>query len=245
MLGRKRSGRASSRRRPEADLLRGSFATSLRAERPLREYELLSEVSSSWNSETRLNAFIIKRCKISALLTLQVSLFPLVISLLLLSSSTTRLLSSFLFASLVATSDLTRLSFSLSLSSSSVFYFSSLSPSHHLQAIPNQPPNIIGWVQMEVKKGSWKKRFLEIREGSVWICKNDRVSARPSFLAFLCLLLKSKKREYRSRADSSSSFWVRAFSFRERTRRSSVRCPRTTSTPSQDRTRLLRGESGG
>ncbi|KAL7414467.1 hypothetical protein BDY24DRAFT_24877 [Mrakia frigida] len=81
-------------------------------ERPLREYELLTEVSSSWNNETRLNAFIIKRCKVSSLLT--------------------------------------------------------------LQAIPNQPPNIIGWVQMEIKKGSWKKRFLEIREGSVWICKNDR-----------------------------------------------------------------------
>lgn len=37
---------------------------------------------------------------------------------------------------------------------------------------------------MEVKKGSWKKRFLEIREGSVWICKNDRVSSVISLLSF-------------------------------------------------------------
>lgn len=37
---------------------------------------------------------------------------------------------------------------------------------------------------MEIKKGSWKKRFLEIREGSVWICKNDRVSLVISLLSF-------------------------------------------------------------
>ena len=90
----------------------------VRPERPLREYELLSEVSSSWNNETRLNAFIIKRCKISSLLTLQVSflllfspmpasplpVFPLPLSLWLhVSSSSSRLDSNF---------ELTRLSFS-------------------------------------------------------------------------------------------------------------------------------------
>lgn len=44
-----------------------------------------------------------------------------------------------------------------------------------LQAIPNQCPNVIGWVQVySERKKKWSKRFLEVRNGAVCLAKNER-----------------------------------------------------------------------
>lgn len=50
-----------------------------------------------------------------------------------------------------------------------------LKPPTSLQAIPNQCPNVIGWVQVySERKKKWSKRFLEVRNGAVCLAKNER-----------------------------------------------------------------------
>ncbi|CED82318.1 hypothetical protein [Phaffia rhodozyma] len=100
------------------ELLKGGWAVwesgkDWGIERPIREYEQLLSIASSWNEITKLNAFVIKRCLMSGQL--------------------------------------------------------------NINNIPGQRPNIIGSCKLwQCKKNKWSKRFVEIRDGVVWVCKNDR-----------------------------------------------------------------------
>lgn len=47
--------------------------STLVAERPVREYELLADVSASWNKDKLLNAFVIKQTPLAQLLSRSVS----------------------------------------------------------------------------------------------------------------------------------------------------------------------------
>ncbi|KAH7914300.1 hypothetical protein BJ138DRAFT_1000551 [Hygrophoropsis aurantiaca] len=80
-------------------------------ERPIRSYELLSDVTASWNKDKMLNAFMIK---------------------------TTRL------ASLLSRSNM-----------------------------PTSSPTNRGYVEWESKRGKWSKRWMELREHSLWLSKRD------------------------------------------------------------------------
>ncbi|KAF8516843.1 hypothetical protein BU17DRAFT_21375, partial [Hysterangium stoloniferum] len=91
-------------------------------ERPLRNYELPNEVYASWNSNTRMNAFMIKRTPLAAVLA--------------------------------------------------------------RNAIPASSPTFGGYIQWESKRGKWTKRWMELREHSLWLCKNN--TGKDS--TFLCSL---------------------------------------------------------
>lgn len=43
------------------------------------------------------------------------------------------------------------------------------------QAIPSSSPICGGFVQHEYKRGKWQKRWLELREHSLWLSKRDNV----------------------------------------------------------------------
>lgn len=43
--------------------------------------------------------------------------------------------------------------------------------------IPEYSPVWKGWVEWEVKRGKWNKRWLELREHGIWIAKKDGVSS--------------------------------------------------------------------
>jgi hypothetical protein len=83
-------------------------------ERPLRDYELPAEVYASWNSNTRLNSFMLKKTPLASLLA--------------------------------------------------------------SKAMPSSSPMYSGHVQWESKRGKWNKRWMELREHSLWLSKRDNVS---------------------------------------------------------------------
>jgi len=80
-------------------------------ERPIREYELLSDVEGSWNKEKLVNIFVIKKTPLAPLLS--------------------------------------------------------------RTAIPPSSPKNRGYVQWESKRGRWNKRWMELREHSLWLSKRD------------------------------------------------------------------------
>src|SRR5690242_8922005 len=43
------------------------------------------------------------------------------------------------------------------------------------QAIPSSSPIHAGYVEWESKRGKWSKRWLQLREHSLWISKRDNV----------------------------------------------------------------------
>ena len=45
-----------------------------------------------------------------------------------------------------------------------------------LKAIPSSSPTHSGYVEWEAKRGKWNKRFMQLREHSIWISKRDTVS---------------------------------------------------------------------
>ena len=53
-----------------------------------------------------------------------------------------------------------------------------------LKAIPSSSPTHSGYVEWEAKRGKWCKRFIQLREHSLWISKRDTVS-RSSLRPFL------------------------------------------------------------
>lgn len=83
-------------------------------ERPIRDYERLADVFSSWNKEARVNALMLKQT-------------PLALAL-------------------------------------------------SRRALPNKAPVFGGYVQWEVKRGKWSKRWLELREHSLFLSKKENVS---------------------------------------------------------------------
>ncbi|TFK33010.1 hypothetical protein BDQ12DRAFT_691702 [Crucibulum laeve] len=80
-------------------------------ERPIRNFELLMDVQSSWNKDKMVNTFVIK-------------LTPFAIPL-------------------------------------------------RRSAIPASSPTYAGYVEWEVKRGKWSKRWLQLREHSLWLSKRD------------------------------------------------------------------------
>ena len=84
-------------------------------ERPIREYELLMEVYNSWNSDTRMNYFMLKRTPLAAYLS--------------------------------------------------------------AEAMPKSSPTYSGYVEWEQRRGKWTKRWLELREHSLWLSKRRGVRA--------------------------------------------------------------------
>ncbi|OAX42149.1 hypothetical protein K503DRAFT_683998 [Rhizopogon vinicolor AM-OR11-026] len=87
------------------------LANDFGMERPIRSYELLSDVTSSWNKDKLLNAFVIKRTYLAPFLS--------------------------------------------------------------RSNIPTSSPTNRGWVEWESKKGKWSKRWMELREHSLWMSKRD------------------------------------------------------------------------
>ena len=45
-----------------------------------------------------------------------------------------------------------------------------------LQAVPTSSPMFSGYVQHEYKRGKWQKRWMELREHSLWLSKKENVS---------------------------------------------------------------------
>ncbi|PVF95027.1 hypothetical protein CPB86DRAFT_808333 [Serendipita vermifera] len=80
-------------------------------ERPIREYEVVMEVYNSWNSDMRVNYFMLKRTPLAKYLS--------------------------------------------------------------ADAIPKSSPTYGGYVEWEHKRGKWTKRWLELREHSLWISKRQ------------------------------------------------------------------------
>jgi hypothetical protein len=50
--------------------------------------------------------------------------------------------------------------------------------------VPEASPVLKGWVEWELKKGKWNKKWLELREHGLWIAKKDGVR----FISFLFFL---------------------------------------------------------
>lgn len=89
----------------------------------MRDYELPAEVYASWNSNTRMNAFLIKKTPLASLLA--------------------------------------------------------------RQAMPSSSPMCSGYVQWESKRGKWNKRWMELREHSLWLSKRETVSLADRILGLL------------------------------------------------------------
>ncbi|KAG0704248.1 hypothetical protein DFH29DRAFT_802123 [Suillus ampliporus] len=87
------------------------LANDFGMERPIRSYELLSDVTASWNKDKLLNAFVIKRTYLAPFLS--------------------------------------------------------------RSNIPTSSPTNRGYVEYESKKGKWSKRWMELREHSLWLSKRD------------------------------------------------------------------------
>ncbi|KAK7690276.1 hypothetical protein QCA50_006931 [Cerrena zonata] len=80
-------------------------------ERPIRSFELLTDVTTSWNTEKTVNVFLAKE--------------------------------------------------------------TDLQPRLSRAAMPTSSPIFIGSVQHEYKRGKWQKRYIELREHSLWLSKKD------------------------------------------------------------------------
>ncbi|KAI0763584.1 hypothetical protein BD413DRAFT_483776 [Trametes elegans] len=80
-------------------------------ERPIRTFEMLSDVCGAWNSDKTVNMLVIKKTLLAPL----------------------------------------------------------LSP----KAMPSASPKCSGYVQWEYKRGKWQKRWMELREHSLWLSKRD------------------------------------------------------------------------
>ncbi|KAG1745879.1 uncharacterized protein EDB91DRAFT_1049633 [Suillus paluster] len=87
------------------------LANDFGMERPIRSYELLSDVTSSWNKDKLLNAFVIRRTYLAPFLS--------------------------------------------------------------RSNLPTSSPTNRGYVEWETKKGKWSKRWMELREHSLWLSKRD------------------------------------------------------------------------
>lgn len=87
------------------------LANDFGMERPIRSYELLSDVTASWNKDKLLNAFVVKRTYLAPFLS--------------------------------------------------------------RSNIPTSSPTNRGYVEYESKKGKWSKRWMELREHSLWLSKRD------------------------------------------------------------------------
>ncbi|KAI0357508.1 hypothetical protein OH77DRAFT_1450975 [Trametes cingulata] len=80
-------------------------------ERPIRSFEMLSDVCGAWNTDKTVNLLVIKKTLLAPL----------------------------------------------------------LSP----KAMPSASPTCSGYVQWEYKRGKWQKRWMELREHSLWLSKRD------------------------------------------------------------------------
>ncbi|KAG1792961.1 uncharacterized protein HD556DRAFT_1377027 [Suillus plorans] len=87
------------------------LANDFGMERPIRSYELLSNVTASWNKDKLLNAFVVKRTYLAPFLS--------------------------------------------------------------RSNIPTSSPTNRGYIEYESKKGKWSKRWMELREHSLWLAKRD------------------------------------------------------------------------
>ena len=50
-----------------------------------------------------------------------------------------------------------------------------LAPLLSKEALPSASPVFSGYVQWEYKRGKWQKRWMELREHSLWLSKRDNV----------------------------------------------------------------------
>jgi len=91
-------------------------------ERPIRSFELLSDVTNSWDTEKTVNLLVLKRTRLAPLLA--------------------------------------------------------------LSAMPTSSPTYRGYIECEVKRGKWSKRWMELREHSLWLSKRDSMKDE----TFLCKL---------------------------------------------------------
>ncbi|KAG8904604.1 hypothetical protein FRB99_001476 [Tulasnella sp. 403] len=104
------------------DWMLWEVARQVGMERPIRDYERLSDVCAAWNKETMVNALMLRQTPLASL----------------------------------------------------------LAP----QNIPNSSPVYGGFVHWEVKRGKWSKRWLSLREHSLFISKKENSKDE----AFLCSL---------------------------------------------------------
>lgn len=60
---------------------------------------------------------------------------------------------------------------------------------HHqkLQAIPTSSPTHSGYIEWQAKRGKWSKRWVQLKEHSLWISKRDNVYVKRS-IYLTCLL---------------------------------------------------------
>ncbi|KAG9124203.1 hypothetical protein FRC07_012412 [Ceratobasidium sp. 392] len=89
-------------------------------ERPVRDFELVSDVLKAWNPEKRVNVLIIRRSQLCGL----------------------------------------------------------LKPEN----IPSSSPTMSGWVMWASKPGKWSKRWLELKEHSLFVSKSDKPGKEQTFL---------------------------------------------------------------
>ncbi|KAL0961014.1 hypothetical protein HGRIS_006006 [Hohenbuehelia grisea] len=80
-------------------------------ERPIRSFEVISDIQASWNSDKLVNTFVLKLTPLARLLS--------------------------------------------------------------RSAIPPSSPMFSGWVEYEYKRGKWAKRWMMLREHSLWLSKRD------------------------------------------------------------------------
>ncbi|KAI0953621.1 hypothetical protein AcW1_007795 [Taiwanofungus camphoratus] len=92
-------------------------------ERPIRSFELLSDVCGSWNSDKIVNLLVIKKTLLAPLLS--------------------------------------------------------------RSNIPASSPTCGGYVQYEYKRGKWQKRWMELREHSLWLSKRNTQGKDQTFLCSL------------------------------------------------------------
>ena len=59
-----------------------------------------------------------------------------------------------------------------------------LAPLLNPKAMPSASPMCSGYVQWEYKRGKWQKRWMELREHSLWLSKRDTVRLQPRY--YLC-----------------------------------------------------------
>lgn len=53
--------------------------------------------------------------------------------------------------------------------------------------MPTSSPVFRGYLEYEVKRGKWSKRYVELREHGLWMSKRDSVSAPHIFIRLLNL----------------------------------------------------------
>jgi len=63
----------------------------------------------------------------------------------------------------------------------------------YIQAIPSSSPKFSGYVEWESKRGRWNKRWMELREHSLWLSKRDNVCyCTFRFLNILTMIIQGK-----------------------------------------------------